>query len=190
MKTLIFNGSPKRNGDTETLINELIKYLDGDMKILSFHDNISPCIDCRHCCSKPGCSIDDRMQEIYPYLEECDNIVIASPIWFSELSGVLLNMASRLQTYFAASYFRKEDTKVKKKNSVLILAGAQKGTETKAISTAHTFLKYLNARPITVNVFSLNTDKVPADCDAEALEQAKEAALLLNSLYLNMPGGH
>lgn len=145
MKTLIFNGSPKKNGDTEALINEMMKYLNGEVKILSFHDNISPCIDCRHCWSSPGCSINDKMGEIYPYLEECDNIIVASPIWFSELSGILLNMASRLQTYFAAGYFRKEEMKLKKKNSVLILAGAQKGTETKARSTAHTFLKYIAA---------------------------------------------
>jgi multimeric flavodoxin WrbA len=28
MKTLIINGSPRKNGDTMTLVNEMTKYLD------------------------------------------------------------------------------------------------------------------------------------------------------------------
>ncbi len=48
------------------------------------------------------------MQETYKYIEECDNILIASPIYFSELTGALLNIGSRLQTYFCARFFRKE----------------------------------------------------------------------------------
>jgi len=48
------------------------------------------------------------MQEIYKYIEECDNILIASPLYFSELTGKLLVVGSRLQTYFCARFFRKQ----------------------------------------------------------------------------------
>jgi len=65
MKTLIFNGSPKLNGDTAVLIREFTTYLQGDIKIISCYDNIKPCNDCRYCWSNIGCSIDDEMQEIY-----------------------------------------------------------------------------------------------------------------------------
>lgn len=47
MKTLIFNGSPRKNGDTVGLINEFIKELDGEYKIVNaYYCDIKPCIDC------------------------------------------------------------------------------------------------------------------------------------------------
>lgn len=115
MKTLILNGSPREEGDTVALINEFTKNLIGEVKILSCFDEIHPCNDCRYCWENQGCSIDDEMQNVYPYLDECDNIILASPIWFSSLSGPLLNMCSRIQTLFAATYFRHETKKVNKK---------------------------------------------------------------------------
>jgi len=103
MKTLIFSGTPRKNGDTMALINEFIKYLDGEYKI---DCHIHPCIDCRYCWQNDGCCINDEMQEVYKYIQECDNILIASPLYFSQLTGQLLAITSRLQTYFCARYFQ------------------------------------------------------------------------------------
>jgi multimeric flavodoxin WrbA len=86
------------------------------------------------------------MQEIYPYINECDNIVIASPIWFSSLSGPLLNLASRIQTFFAANCFRKEAIEAKQKNGVIIIVGAEKGTEIIPTQNALTIMKFMNVR--------------------------------------------
>ena len=109
MKTLIFNGSPRKNGDTESLIKKVTGEIKGEYKIVNAYTaNISPCIDCRFCWDNSGCIIRDEMQEVYEYIQECDNIIIASPIYFSELTGKLLDLGSRLQTYFCARFFRKE----------------------------------------------------------------------------------
>lgn len=186
MKTLILNGSPKRDGDTAAMINELKKHLNGEVKVISsFFDNISPCIDCRYCWSNPGCAIMDDMQNVYDYLEICDNLVIASPIWFSELSGPLLTLASRIQTYFAARWFRNEPNKIKHKNGLLLLVGAEPGTEKKASTTAYTILKHVNAFPCVASVFSLNTNNVPLSEDSIALSEVHNAAALLNQIYLD-----
>lgn len=185
MKTIIFNGSPRKNGDTVTLISEFKKYIKGDVKIISAcFDNISHCMDCRYCWNKTGCSINDDMQEVYNYLEVCDNVVIASPIWFSELSGPMLNLASRFQTYFTSHVFRNEK-KIKQKNGVLILVGAEIGTEKKAISTANTIFKHINALPCVATVLSLDTNEVSAKKDLQALEDTKKAANILNHLYFD-----
>ena len=108
MKTLILNGSPRANGDTAALIKLLVNELKGDVKIVdSYKADVKACIDCRYCWKHPGCSIQDGMQEIYDYIQECDNVIIASPIFFTELSGSLLALSSRLQTYFCARFIRK-----------------------------------------------------------------------------------
>ena len=94
MKTLIFMGSPRLHGDTAGLLELLTRKLGGEWKIVdAYRARISPCIDCRYCRQHPGCSIQDEMQEVYKYIEDCDNIVIASPIYFSELTGKLLDVA-------------------------------------------------------------------------------------------------
>ena len=38
MKTLIFNGSPRKKGDTAILINEFIRNLEGDYKIINAYN--------------------------------------------------------------------------------------------------------------------------------------------------------
>lgn len=48
MKTLILNGSPRKEGDTVNLINKVIENLNGEYKIINAYDcEIHPCIDCR-----------------------------------------------------------------------------------------------------------------------------------------------
>ena len=42
MKTLILNGSPRKNGDTVSLINKLTEQLDGEYKIVNaYYSDIS-----------------------------------------------------------------------------------------------------------------------------------------------------
>lgn len=183
MKTLILNGSPKKHGDTTALIDALTKQLEGEVKIISCHDDIAPCCDCRRCWTQSGCAIRDGMQEVYRYWEECDNVVLASPIWFSSLSGPALNLGSRFQTLFAGRFFRGE-RREPDKNGVLLLVGAEKGTEVMPEKAALVILKNMSVRrPLAAKVYSLNTDKLPAAQDTQALEQAEKAAQLLNALY-------
>lgn len=184
MKTLIINGSPKIYGDTSALVDELSNALVGEVITISCFDNISPCHDCRYCWTNNGCCIDDDMQKIYPYLDVCDNVVIASPIWFSSLSGPLLNICSRFQTLFASIAFRGEVRKNSLKNGVLIIVGAEKGTEIIPTANALTIFKHMNVRrPCVATIYSLDTNNIPANQDIIAIEKSRNAALSLNELY-------
>ena len=134
MKTLIICGSPRRNGDTMNLIDEFIKNINGEYNLWTVYEcNIRPCIDCRYCWRNNGCSVNDEMQDLYQYIQECDNILIASPIYFSLLTGQLLAVLSRLQTYFCARYFRKEKPIKKSKKGAIILVGGGDGSVDKAL---------------------------------------------------------
>lgn len=76
MKTLILNGSPRIDGDTMSLIDVLKTGISDEVKVVSaYRCNVSPCVDCRYCWENTGCAIQDEMQEIYRYIEECDNII-------------------------------------------------------------------------------------------------------------------
>jgi multimeric flavodoxin WrbA len=184
MKTLIINGSPRKNGDTMTLVNEITKYLDGDIKIVhTYFDNISPCIDCRFCWRNDGCSINDEMQDIYRALDEVDNVILASPLHFSELTGKLLSFASRLQYFYVLRCIRKEfKFKLKKKNSILIITGGGDGNHNPAVSRANIIFRQINGELIGT-IMSLQTNDIPAKQDTEALSKAKEFAIKLNGLH-------
>ena len=183
-QTLILNGSPKKNGDTETLIDAFASHLIGEVKIFSFRNDIHPCNDCRHCWDHIGCAVKDEMQDVYLYLATCNNIVLASPIWFSSLSGPLLNIASRVQSIWAADYFQKKRLIEKEKKGVLILVGAQPETKDIPTQTALGIMNYMNVhRPSVEVIYSLETNTLPAEKDLAALERCRQAAESLNTGY-------
>ena len=170
MKTLILNGSPRIKGDTSSLINKITEKIAGEYRIVdAYRCKISPCLDCRYCWKNSGCAINDEMQEIYKYIQECDNILIASPLYFSELTGKLLDVASRFQTYFCARFFRKEEPITKSKKGAVILVGGGDGHIDTAYSTACTLLHHMNCYNIHDAVFSHNTNERPAIDDENAI---------------------
>lgn len=181
MKTLILNGSPRKNGDTNTLINEVINNLKGEHKIVNAYDcNIMPCIDCRYCWENQDCCHNDEMQEVYDYIQECDNILIASPLYFSELTGQLLAILSRLQTYFSAKFFRKETPIKKAKKGGVIIVGGGDGKVEKAYKTAVVLLHHMNAYDIFPVVYSHNTNNIPSSNDIKAINESKKLASFFN----------
>ena len=162
MKTLIFNGSPRKKGNTSALVEELVRQLDGEVKIIRAYDcDVKPCIDCRYCWKNSGCAVKDGMQEIYGDIQEADNIVIASPTYFSELSGQLLAVLSRLQTYWCAKFLRHEEPVPKKKRGGVIVVRGGEGALTKGIETAKVLLSDMNAKAVGI-IFADNSDNVPA----------------------------
>lgn len=159
MKTLIFSGSPRKNGETAFMIETLKAELEGEIKeVNAYRANIRPCADCRWCFDHEGCAIKDEMQEVFEYIRECDHIVIASPVYFEEITGMLLAMFSRLQTYFSARYLRKEEPVPKKKTGCILLAAGSIGPREKAESTAEMLLRQLSCTSLGT-VYAGRTDR-------------------------------
>ncbi len=170
MKTLIIFGSPRAYGETATLVRYLASKLEGEYLLVRAYDkNISACVDCRYCRDHEGCKIIDGMQKVYDFLPDCDNILLASPIHFSELSARLLLVCSRLQTYYSAKAFRGENMLYKKKKGAVILTGGGEGGSDTAMNTAIRLLHFMNAWRIHSVVTSFHTDKIPASKDAAAI---------------------
>ena len=181
MKTLIFNGSPRKNGNTVAMIQQLCSRLQGEYKIVDAYScNVSPCVDCRYCWKHPACCIHDEWDEIDRYIRECDNVVLASPIYFSSLTGPLLAVLSRVQLYFSSRIFRKESLLAEPKRGGVILTGGGKKTSSFPMGPANIILREMNVMEISEPVMSLSTDSCPAAQDAEALEKIAALADFLN----------
>ncbi len=180
MKTWILNGSPRKMGNTSYLVEELVRKLDGESKIVFAYDSAaSACIDCRYCWKNDGCSIDDAMQEIYKDIEESDHIVLASPMQFMGLSAPLLCVASRFQRYYAARKFRNIEPFVVPKKGALILTGGGDGGTKHAVAVARLILKEVGA-DLLASAMSLGTDTLSSREDTKALEEIAAMAKILN----------
>lgn len=182
MKTLILNSSPRKNGDTVSLIKKLTEQLNGEYKIVdAYYSDISACVDCRYCWNNDGCSINDEMAEIYDYIADCDNVVIASPIYFSQPTGKLLDVCSRFQTYFAAKHFRNQTPIIKPKKGAVILVGGGDGNPEDAYKTICTILRQINVIEIHPLVGSFNTNETPAMQDNNIIKEITDIAKYLNN---------
>ncbi len=181
MKTLIFNGSPRPEGDTSSLIRGVTGKLQGEYRqVDAYGTDIASCVDCRWCFSHPGCQICDGMQDIYRYIDECDNIIIASPIHFSELSGELLALLSRLQAIYCARTFQGVELVRKEKRGAILLAGGGDGSSERACTTARILLHTMGCTSICDPIISHHTNERPAIEDEEAMEGAVKIAEYLN----------
>jgi len=89
IEILILNGSPRVNGNTAVLAEQLTAgalEMGAKVENVYLHElDIQPCDACDGCQSGgKGCVISDDMQDIYPKLRSADAIVIATPVyWFS-----------------------------------------------------------------------------------------------------------
>lgn len=94
MKILSIQGSPNKNRNTATLLKNYLygvedTYPDAEVTEINLADkDIKGCIGCAHCRKNKGqCATKDDMQEIYPLLNECNAIVLATPVYFWNMTS-------------------------------------------------------------------------------------------------------
>ena len=108
MKVLGIAGSPRRGGNTDLLLDEVLRGAaskGAEVKTIVLNDlNITPCQHCDACQEAGKCMIEDDMQMIYQELEEADRIVLASPIHFMGVTAQMKAMIDRCQVLWVRKY--------------------------------------------------------------------------------------
>ena len=111
MRVLGIAGSPRRGGNTDLLLAEVMKGAAGkgaEVQTIVLNDlEVSPCQHCDACLEVGRCRIDDDMQMVYRELEAADRIVLASPIQFMGLTAQMKAMIDRCQALWARKYVLK-----------------------------------------------------------------------------------
>ena len=113
MKTIAFLGSPRKDGNTELLLNEAIRGVKestgGDATVFNLNlMKIAPCQDCGGCEKTGECVLDDDMTKLYPEIRSADRIILASPIFFFGLSAQSKTMIDRCQSFWCEKYLLKK----------------------------------------------------------------------------------
>ena len=98
MKVLLINGSPRVNGNTAIALEEMVKVFkeeNVETEVLQIGQlDIRGCIGCGFCYKNGHCVFADIVDEVNKKLEECDGLVLASPVYYP--NGTLISFLDRL----------------------------------------------------------------------------------------------
>lgn len=99
MKIVLLNGSPRRGGNTEIMINTFMENVkDHDVVKLNIASmNIKGCLGCKYCWSHQGeCVQKDDMEQVWTHLKEADVLIFGSPIYWFDMTAQLKTVIDRM----------------------------------------------------------------------------------------------
>ncbi len=104
MRILGIYGSPRPGGNTDRMLDA---FLEGAREAGAEVDTVyarklamQGCIGCGGCDETGRCVVQDGMQEVYPLLEAAEGIVLASPVYFYNVTGQVKLLIDRSQALF------------------------------------------------------------------------------------------
>lgn len=131
-KIVILNGSPRKNGNTSTLVKAFTEGAEsaGHTVTEFFLDsmNINSCKGCSagHSSRECPCVQRDDMRKIYPVVKECDVVILATPLYYWNMSGQIRTAIDRL---FALEEGDGNLLRGHNRESALLMAAAGNGFE-------------------------------------------------------------
>lgn len=100
MKVLMINGSPHKEGNTYIALHEMEKVFQQeniDTEIIHIgHKDIRGCIACGTCKEKGKCVFNDIVNDTASLFEQCDGLVVASPVYYASANATLVAFLDRL----------------------------------------------------------------------------------------------
>ena len=100
MKVLLFNGSPKANGNTAFALSQMAEVFAAEgveTEIIQVGSQlIRGCIGCGSCYKNGQCVFDDLVNEVAAKLDTADGIVVGSPVYYASPNGTLISFLDRL----------------------------------------------------------------------------------------------
>ena len=100
MKVLAIGGSARPQGNTQLLLTEALKVLEGHgitTEYISLHNkDIRPCQACMKCAKdKNRCSQEDDFNALYEVLAQADGLIVGSPVYFGSATPNLMALLDR-----------------------------------------------------------------------------------------------
>ena len=180
MRVLGISGSPRRGGNTDLLLAEVMKGAESqgaETRTLILNDlKITPCQHCDACFEAGVCKIKDDMQMVYREMEKADRIVLASPVHFLGLTAQAKAMIDRGQALWARKYILKKpplgDSRLRK--GLFIAVGGMKLAHLfePSLATVKAFFKVIDVEYAADLLFPGVDEKGAIKKHPDALKQA------------------
>jgi multimeric flavodoxin WrbA len=113
MNIVCITGSPRKNGNSATLVQEIINIAnDAKATVQTFHLNqlsYKGCQACLTCKEKSDiCTVKDDLTEVLSAIRECDLLVMASPVYFGDLSAQMKGLIDRTYSFLVPNFMQKD----------------------------------------------------------------------------------
>ena len=189
MKVTVIHGSPRKMGNTHNIVEALCSGFAPSTEITSFEmqqQKASGCVACMACKSKADrCIIKDDLAPIYEEVHDSDVLVIASPIYFGDISAQAKTFIDRLFHLFPPDFHENYDhdsassANRLKKGTKLVLITAQGSVSEEEFSDVfpryEKFFKWLGFP----EVYSIRGIGDPSAWENHRMDEAFEAARVL-----------
>ena len=100
MKVLLINGSPRPNGNTAIALQEMEKTFAAEgveTEVIQVGNKaIRGCVACLSCKTTGKCVFEDDVNACAQKFEECDGLVVASPVYYASANATLIAFLDRL----------------------------------------------------------------------------------------------
>lgn len=166
-KVLAVMGSPRKNKNTETLLNFLLEGIEElDYEITKVHLKdleVKACTGCDHCGQTAGCVFNDGMEVLYDGFDNSDIVIFAAPIYFNSINGMAKNIVDRCQRYWSLKYVLGQNYKRgEDRKGIFLSVGGAPYTHNQFIGTTPImdfFFRAINAAYVG-NYLVSNTDNI------------------------------
>ena len=89
-------GSGRKEGNTGALVEEVLKGTGMQSELVWLYDiNVGYCDGCMRCAMEEGCWQKDGMTDLYKKMIDCEAMVIGSPCYYGDVSGLVKSMMDR-----------------------------------------------------------------------------------------------
>ncbi len=136
IRLLALYGSPRRRGNTSTLLKKAVegaRDAGAEVHEIVLRDlSMSPCLEIYGCKNDGRCVIKDDFQQVYDLLAKCDGLLLATPIFFYTVSAHTKILMDRCQSLWVKKYWIEKapfGRKDGRKKGLFIAAGATKGAK-------------------------------------------------------------
>jgi len=131
MNILSFMGSPRLKGNTDILLDHILKgaELNGAnvKKVSLITLKYRGCIECGECEKDGICSLKDDFRPFYHDIVSSDAIIIASPIFFYNITSLTQMVIERAQALWIARYRLNKVITNQSRIGIFVAVGATKG---------------------------------------------------------------
>ncbi|MBW2981827.1 flavodoxin family protein [Candidatus Woesearchaeota archaeon] len=176
-KILAVSGSP-RKGNTEFMMNAVLDEITDHEKelILLRNKNFGHCIGCLTCHNTIKCIIDDDMQEINKKLSESDIIILGTPNYFDNVSGLMKDFLDRTHPFY-----KSEGLKGKKLYLLAVGGGSEENHKQPIVDVIESFAD-LQKLDLIDSLWIRALQKDEAEKQEQAINKLKEFGQKINSL--------
>ena len=120
-------GSPRRHGNSELLLDALVRGVEAaggrTAKLVAAEADARPCRGCNACSKNGVCIQRDGMDAVYAELDKAEAVVVATPVFFATVPGVLKIVFDRFQPYWARRHVLGEPAPQHKRPGAALIVG-------------------------------------------------------------------